>query len=1020
MDRLPKPRTEKMRGFLFSGEGMKDDNETERKNRPEADHHRVVMGMLFGCLILSILYMTSLFSYPLFHALVEIYVVVIAGSIFMFSWNTRKHMENDYLLLIGISYFFVGVLELFHMLAYKGMGVFHGIDSNPATQLWISSRYVESLSFLIAPIYIRRRLNHNLAFAVYAVITFLLLNSIFYWRVFPDCFIAGSGLTRCKIVSEYIIVLILAVAIALLFRYRKKFERSVLLMLALSMILTILAEFSFTFYISVYGLSNLIGHFFTLLSFYLIYRAIIVTGMARPVNLLFNSLARSEAALRSANTALEATVVERTSDLVRMNDQLKIELMERERAEAELARVNRALRMLNETNETMIHSTDESTLLNNVCRISVDVGGYRMAWVGFKEWDEGKTIRPVAHAGFDSGYIESTKVTWGDDECGRGPGGIAIRTGQPYIVRNIPEDPVFALWREEATRRGYQSIIALPLISEGRTLGAMGIYAGETDAFNAEEAEILKQLANDLAFGVTTLRTRVKGDLAQEALRHSENEKTILNEIANIFLTVPDEAMFGKVLEVVLRAMDSRYGMFGFIDAEGNLAVPSLTTDIWNECRVPGKSVVFPSASWGESLWGKAITEKKTFCSGGPFHTPEGHVPIDRFLVTPIIFGQKTIGIISVANKEGGYTRRDRDLQERIACYISPILNARLQKDILERKRMLTMDALRESEEKYRGVVENVGIGISVISPNMEILALNNQMKKWFPDVDVSKKPVCYKAFNNPPRDTVCSYCPTYKTLEDGRVHESVTETPAGNTTRNYRIISSPLRDKDNKVNAAIEMVEDITERMMAEEQLHETLERLRKAVGTTIQVMVSAVESRDPYTAGHQIRSSKLARAIATEMGLSHETIEGIRIASSIHDIGKLSVPAEILSRPTKLKEIERLLIKQHVKCGYNILKNVESPWPLAEIVYQHHERMDGSGYPRSLKGAEILMEARILAVADVVESMSSHRPYRPALGIETALEEIETNKGTLYDDHVVDVCLRLFREKGYKLERE
>jgi HD-GYP domain-containing protein (c-di-GMP phosphodiesterase class II) len=209
----------------------------------------------------------------------------------------------------------------------------------------------------------------------------------------------------------------------------------------------------------------------------------------------------------------------------------------------------------------------------------------------------------------------------------------------------------------------------------------------------------------------------------------------------------------------------------------------------------------------------------------------------------------------------------------------------------------------------------------------------------------------------------------------------------------------------------------DITARKRAEEELLRTLDSLRKSFGAIIQVMVSAVEARDPYTAGHQVRSADLARFIATEMGLPQEKIDGIRMAGSIHDVGKLSVPAEILSKPTKLTNIEFSMIKEHSQKGYDILKDVESPWPLAQIVYQHHERMDGSGYPRNLKGDEILMEARILAVADVVEAMASHRPYRPAIGINAALVEIENNKGTLYDADVVDACLRLFREKDFNL---
>jgi response regulator RpfG family c-di-GMP phosphodiesterase len=229
----------------------------------------------------------------------------------------------------------------------------------------------------------------------------------------------------------------------------------------------------------------------------------------------------------------------------------------------------------------------------------------------------------------------------------------------------------------------------------------------------------------------------------------------------------------------------------------------------------------------------------------------------------------------------------------------------------------------------------------------------------------------------------------------------------------------SPFLEEERMfMDAIAERLGRITEHKQAEEELQRTLESLRKAVGVTIQVMASAVETRDPYTAGHQIRSADLARAIASEMGLSQKKIEGLRMAGSIHDIGKLSIPAEILSKPTKLSGIEFRLIKEHARQGYEILKDVESPWPLAEIVYQHHERMDGSGYPGNLKGDNILIEARILAVADVVESMASHRPYRPGLGIDAALEEIEKNKGLLYDSHAVDTCLKLFREKGYQLD--
>lgn len=229
-----------------------------------------------------------------------------------------------------------------------------------------------------------------------------------------------------------------------------------------------------------------------------------------------------------------------------------------------------------------------------------------------------------------------------------------------------------------------------------------------------------------------------------------------------------------------------------------------------------------------------------------------------------------------------------------------------------------------------------------------------------------------------------------------------------------HGLVSASLIDIHGTT-CSLAIVRDITRHMQAEDQLINSLKQVRQAIGTTIQVLVAAVEEKDRYTAGHQRRTSDLARSIASEMGLPRDRIEGLRMAGIIHDIGKLSVPSEILNKPGILSSIELALIKEHAQSGYDLLKKVKSPWPLADIVYQHHERLDGSGYPNKLKGEEIIIEARILAVADVMEAMCSHRPYRPASGIDAALAEIENNKGKSYDPAVADACLKLFREKGY-----
>ncbi len=230
----------------------------------------------------------------------------------------------------------------------------------------------------------------------------------------------------------------------------------------------------------------------------------------------------------------------------------------------------------------------------------------------------------------------------------------------------------------------------------------------------------------------------------------------------------------------------------------------------------------------------------------------------------------------------------------------------------------------------------------------------------------------------------------------------------------------APIRDEQGGVLGSVLVFRDVTERKQAQEELQQSFTKLRKTLDETVQSLASAVEMRDPYTAGHQERVAKLACAIAKEMGLPAGQVEGIRMAGIIHDIGKIYVPAEILNKPSRLNEAEIMLIKKHPQVGYDILKGIEFPWPIAQIVLQHHERMLGTGYPQGLSGGDILLEARIIGVADVVEAMYSHRPYRPSVGVEKTLQEISKNRAILYDPVVVDACIKLFTERGFKFEDE
>ncbi len=329
-----------------------------------------------------------------------------------------------------------------------------------------------------------------------------------------------------------------------------------------------------------------------------------------------------------------------------------------------------------------------------------------------------------------------------------------------------------------------------------------------------------------------------------------------------------------------------------------------------------------------------------------------------------------------------------------------------------------TQESLEESEERLKSVVRYISDAIIYINGDGKIIFLNEGAEKIFryKSEEIVGKPLTLiipEKFKQAHLKGIKGANIESSLKYSGRVRELIglrkngIEFPAELSISRWKV-------KNNLFYTAI--VRDITERKKAEETIKQNYQKLQKTMEGTINTIAKIVETRDPYTAGHQLKVSKLATAIAREMKLPQDKIEGARIASLIHDIGKISIPSEILSKPTKLSKIEYSLIKDHSQIGYDILKSIEFPWPLAMVVLQHHERVDGSGYPQGLKDEDILMEAKIIGVADVVEAMSSHRPYRPALGIDKALEEISQNRGILYDSEIVDICIKLFKEKSFK----
>ena len=329
-------------------------------------------------------------------------------------------------------------------------------------------------------------------------------------------------------------------------------------------------------------------------------------------------------------------------------------------------------------------------------------------------------------------------------------------------------------------------------------------------------------------------------------------------------------------------------------------------------------------------------------------------------------------------------------------------------------------DDLKRIEERLRtllNLVDNAHSMVFQLSTNGVIEFVSPGVKKIYgyePDELIGKLIEKITPLSELPK--------VVKALKRALSGETILNLEIGQLDSNGGIVIAEINGapviRDDKVIGMQGIIRDITTRKKAEEAARDSTLKLIKAMEDTMQAMAMIVEMRDPYTAGHQRRVAQLAVAIAQEMGCTPDQVTGLRLAGLIHDIGKVRVPAEILTNPDGLSDAEMAIIKMHPRLGYDVLKTLDSPWPIAEIVNQHHERIDGSGYPRGLAGKDIILEARVLAVADVVEAITYQRPYRRALGIDKALEEISKHKNILYDAAVVDSCLKLFTERGFRFQ--
>lgn len=408
--------------------------------------------------------------------------------------------------------------------------------------------------------------------------------------------------------------------------------------------------------------------------------------------------------------------------------------------------------------------------------------------------------------------------------------------------------------------------------------------------------------------------------------------------------------------------------------------------------------------------------EEHPFPDSNPFGDEERKSLSLMFV--PIKFRNKVRGVLSIQSYESySYIEDDLPILQTLADHCSGALERICVKEYSERRLKNTHEIYRKAIVSANGVpyyfkyndqkYEFIGDGCEKLfgcpSTEFTLRKLQGMLKDMtIAEANTEMTPLEYgRAFIN------------------GEMEKYSVDLKVETSDGKIKWISDccvPIKDPDTgKVTGSMGIFYDITHRKKTEESLKKSFSELQNIVTSVIGSMSKIVEIRDPYTSGHQQRVALLSAALAREMGLSQEQIQRIYMSASIHDIGKISVPIEILSCPRPLNDAEQIILRTHPRVGHDILKTIEFEWPLAEIVYQHHERLDGSGYPRGLEEDEILKESRIIGVADVVEAMSYHRPYRPAYPVERALSEIEKNKGLYYDPEVVDHCLNLFRNEGF-----
>ncbi len=661
---------------------------------------------------------------------------------------------------------------------------------------------------------------------------------------------------------------------------------------------------------------------------------------------------------------LEEIVDERTGRLHDTISLLQTEIDERMQAEERIEHLNLILKAIRNINQLITSETDPERLIWGACRSLVETRGYKDAWIVLLNRDGSFLTASEARYGEDLKPLEEYIVSGETTPCMDR----SLKGGDSWISDEARSVCVQCPLKQDTSES--RRIMGCRLECRGRVYGVLTVTSLGENPPDTEEVTLFKEVCDDIAFALDSLEQEKAKEQATRALAESQNRY---------------ETLFENATAAIM-----------FLDGEAIIECNSICAEMF------GAS---PDEMAGLSPW-----------EISPPRQPDGRSSEEaarKYVTSAIRSGPQYFRWIH-KRKNGESFPAEVGLNA-VSINGKDYIQAVLM-DITTREN--AENALRESERNYRTLYTNVPVGLfrSRSTDRGTLVEANPTMAAMF-------------GFASPDELIKIHTEELFASVEDRKkyleiirekhlVRDFSVEMKRRDDSRFWASISArSFSSADNGEMLVDGIIKDISETIRYENNLKKSVESLQKAIDGTVSAMSLLVEMKDPYTSGHQRGVSHLARSIAVEMGLSQERIDCIRIASTLHDLGKLSIPTEILSKPGPLSEYEVSFLKTHPKAGYDILGAIEFPWPIADVILQHHERLDGSGYPYGLRENEIMLEARILAVADVVEATASRRPYRASRGVEVAMEAIKNGSGTLFDPDVVKACLSLFTEHGYAL---